>query len=152
MLVSEQRIDLPRPETALDMAAVRPRRITAGNLALLDDEDFEDDSDTQADVVSANDLGDAASFEGYAAKLGATDLPDLLEAAAAYAAYVEGRPHFSRPQLMKRAMSAAHGEVSREEGLRSFGTLLRTGRIQKLKRGQFTIAKSSRFRPDSAAY
>ena len=151
MLVSEQRIDLPRSESVLDKGAIRPRRITAGNLALLDDEDFDDDGDDAEDRIPG-DLADGTKFEDYVRKLGATDLPDLMEAAAAYAAYVEGRPHLSRPQLMKRAISVAEGEVSREDGLRSFGTLLRTGRIQKLKRGQFTIAKGSRFRPDSASF
>lgn len=144
MLVSEQRIDLPKFDLGSDVS-VRPRRITTGNLALMEDEHLDDD-DLAADDHAIN---DSMSFEDYAEKMGATELPDLLEAAAAYAAFVEGRPHFSRPQLMKTAMEAARGEISREDGLRSFGTLLRTGKIQKIKRGQFTIAKNSRFRPES---
>ena len=88
------------------------------------------------------------SFGEFAEQMGASELPDLLEAAAAYAAYVEGRPHVSRPQLMDWAMSAEGGQASREDGLRAFGTLLRQGRIQKTKRGQFAIAEESRFRPN----
>ena len=33
--------------------------------------------------------------------------------------------------------------VSREDGLRSFGTLLRTGRIEKVTRGHYTLADNS---------
>ena len=35
--------------------------------------------------------------------------------------------------------------MTREEGLRSFGTLLRSGRIQKLRRGQFTLSEESHY-------
>ena len=142
MLVSEQRVDTPHPDAMAD--AVRPRRITAGNLALMQDEDHDDETD---DAPEEN--VDLSSFADYAEKMGATQLPDLVEAAAAFAAFVEGRPHVSRPQLMRRAASA-QAEFSREDGLRAFGTLLRQGRIQKLKRGQFTVARNSRFRPDQA--
>jgi hypothetical protein len=139
MLVSEQRVDLPVSADA-NGDAVRPRRITTGNLALKQDDLDEDDGGL---------FGDSTSFTDYVVRMGATELPDLLEAAAAYAAYVEGRPHFSRPQLMEQVASFGDGSFSREDGLRSFGTLLRQGKIQRLKRGQFTIAKSSRFRPES---
>ncbi|MCR8725280.1 hypothetical protein [Frigidibacter sp. ROC022] len=145
MLVSEQRIDLPNLEVPSE-SSVRPRRITTGNLALMEDDELADDEFP----AEGKAIADSISFEEYAEKMAATELPDVLEAAAAYAAFVEGRPHFSRPQLMKAAMQATGGAFSREDGLRSFGTLLRTGKIQKIKRGQFTIAKNSRFRPEGA--
>jgi hypothetical protein len=145
MLVSEQRIDLPS-HTA-EGPDVRPRRITTANLALMRDPDPEDTGENDSQDESL--FEDSTSFAEYADRMGATDLPDLLEAAAAYAAYVEGRPHFSRPQLMKQIASFGDAGFSREDGLRSFGALLRQGKIQKLKRGQFTIAKGSRFRPES---
>ena len=34
---------------------------------------------------------------------------------------------------------------SREEGLRSFGMLMREGKIQKVARGQFRLSDGSRF-------
>jgi hypothetical protein len=109
-----------------------------------EDEDLEDGSD-EAGNIFAN----AKSFADFAERIGATELPDLLEAAAAYAACVEGRPHFSRPQILRSAAAAAGAEVSREQSLRSFGMLLRQGKIQKVKRGQFAIAESSRYLPEA---
>lgn len=145
MLVSEQRIDKPVTSGETHNFDIHPRRITKGNLAYqLDDADH-DESDAQDN--ESNVFGQSA-FAAFAAEKGATQLPDLLEAAAAYACFVEGRPHFSRPQVMKEAARAqADGGFTREEGLRSFGTLLRQGKIRKLKRGQFVITDNTRFKP-----
>ncbi len=136
MLVSEQRVDVAEaPARSHDAIAgtVRPRRITTREVT----------------ADEALDAG-AGGFADFAEAMGARDLPDMLEAAAAYTAFVEGRPSFSRPQLMQmmRAAEGAEEEFSREEQLRSFGLLLRQGRIQKLKRGQFTVADDTRFRPE----
>jgi hypothetical protein len=71
-------------------------------------------------------------------------MAEMLEAAAAYATCVENRSQFTRPQLMRRMMASAGGKpVSREDGLRSFGTLLRTGRIEKVTRGHYSLADNS---------
>ncbi|NRB01005.1 MAG: hypothetical protein HRU32_14530, partial [Rhodobacteraceae bacterium] len=132
MLVSELRVDGDEADEGAPVEAVRPRRISADN----------------ADISAAAESAD--NFADFAAKMDAHELPDLLEAAAAYSAFVEGNPHFSRPQLMKRvAKFDTQAEFTREAGLRSFGQLLRQGKIQKLKRGQFTIAETSRFNPDA---
>ena len=89
---------------------------------------------------------EAKSFAEFAERLGATDLGELLEAAAAYTATVEGQPHFSRPQILRKVANFGDDEdFSREDSLRSFGMLLRQGKIQKISRGQFTITESSRF-------
>ena len=91
---------------------------------------------------------DPAAFARFVEDMEADGLPELLEAAAAYAAFVEGEPHFSRPDLMRRVAEQAHDlHMSREQGLRSFGQLLREGKIRKLQRGQFTIDEGTRFNP-----
>jgi hypothetical protein len=133
MLVSELRVDA---ETT-GYGVIRPRRIMQ-----------QDEFDAAADSESSS-YEDSSNFAAFAEKMGATELPDLLEAAAAYAAFVENRPHFSRPQLMKRVAKYDGGEFTREAGLRSFGQLLRQGKIRKLKRGQFTVADTTRFNPEA---
>lgn len=134
MLVSELRVDDGEPK---GISPIRPRRIMHSD-------------DGEMAETEGSSYEDAANFAAFAEKMGAKDLPDLLEAAAAYAAFVENRPHFSRPQLMKRvAKYDAKGEFTREAGLRSFGQLLRQGKIRKLKRGQFTVADTTRFNPEA---
>ena len=145
MLVSEQRIDRP---SAADAMAIRPRRVMTSAL-MQDDEDMDTDMDEDGEDTGAI-LADSKSFAEFAERIGATELGDLLEAAAAYAATVEGRPSFSRPQIMRQVQDfGPEDQYSREDGLRSFGMLLRQGKIQKIKRGQFAIAKTSRFIPEA---
>lgn len=131
-LVAEQRIDVEtRPRPA---GPVRPRRVAAAV--------------TRPDAPQA----DGASFVEFAEEMGATSLPELLEAAAAYMAFVEGLEQFSRPQLMTKVRQAgSEGGFSREDGLRSFGQLLRAGKIEKIKGGRFTVSDDIGFRPDQRA-
>jgi len=144
VLVSEQRIDRPAPVAApANMAPVRPRRVAASALAPQLAEAFDEDDDEDDDD---NIFADAKGFAEFADRLGAQSLPEMLEAAAAYAATVEGRPSFSRPQLMKQvSMATGEADISREDSLRSFGALLRDGRIVKVRRGQFALTEGSRF-------
>ncbi|NNK17001.1 MAG: hypothetical protein HKP51_08860, partial [Sulfitobacter sp.] len=129
-LVAEQRIDIEKPKSS---GPVRPRRVAA-----------------MADAAADGSEGD--SFADFAADVGATTLPQLLEAAAAYLSFVEGRDQFSRPQLMTKVRQAGGDEgFSREEGLRSFGQLLRAGKIEKIKGGRFTVSDDIGFRPDQRA-
>ena len=143
MLVSEQRVDEAQPRS---IAPVRPRRISAADLAARI-EAAQEDEDTVEEphrAPAANPHQD--DFAEFAEKLGATGLADLLEAAAAYSEGIEGRPHFSRPQIIRKvAALTGQSRYDREAGLRSFGALLREGKIEKVKRGQFAITESSRF-------
>ncbi len=128
-LVASQRVDAPaasQPE-----APVQPRRVAIAAEAVIQ--------------------SDATSFAEFAEEMGATELPDLLEAAAAYTAFVEGVEDFSRPQIMKKVQMTTDQAFSREDGLRSFGTLLRQGRISKVRNGRFQVSEQTRFRPEQRA-
>jgi hypothetical protein len=136
ILGSSQRVDeLGDTAQKIDL---RPRRIGAGMIALDEDAGPEDEDTDESDFIA------------FAEAAGARNLPDLLEAAAAYTAFVEQRPSFSRPQIMRRAAAIeTDEEFTREAGLRSFGQLLRQGKIRKLQRGQFTISENTRFHPEA---
>ena len=109
---------------------VRPRRVSTAQLLA-------------EDVVAPQ--GGAESFADFAQARGTQGLSDLLEAAAAYTAQVEGRPHFSPPQIMSKVTAIGEGSFSREDRLRSFGQLLRQGKIAKVKRGQYAITEQSQY-------
>jgi hypothetical protein len=104
------------------------------------------DTDSDDDDGFDEDLSESveAGLADFAESVGVKSMAEMLEAAAAYATCVERREQFTRPQLMRRLMASAGGKpVSREEGLRSFGTLLRTGRIEKISRGHYMLAENS---------
>lgn len=126
-LVAEQRIDQSDDETSEDSSVV-PRRV-------------------DREETAGDDAG-RSGFADFAAEVGAHDLPELLEAAAAYLSFVEGREQFSRPQLMTKVRQVESGEFSREAGLRSFGQLLRSGKIEKIKGGRFAVTGEIGFKPD----
>ena len=126
-LVASQRIDAP--ETPADDAPVQPRRVAAAKPVITTEE--------------------ASSFAEFAEQMGASELPELLEAAAAYTAFVEGNEDFSRPQIMQKVQLTVGEEISREDGLRCFGTLLREGRISKVRSGRFQVTEDTRYRPSA---
>ncbi|WP_237267573.1 hypothetical protein [Sulfitobacter alexandrii] len=130
-LVAEQRIDVDRPRAE---GPVRPRRVSAV---------------VAEPKAPAN---GAVSFAEYAEEMGAHSLSELLEAAAAYMSFVEGFEQFSRPQLMTKVRQVGPEDgFSREDGLRSFGQLLRAGKIEKIKGGRFTVSEDIGYRPDQRA-
>ncbi len=122
-LVAEQRVDNQEGDTG----PVAPRRVTA---------DAEDEADEEG------------GFALFAQEQGAQSLPDLLEAAAAYLSFIEGQEQFSRPQLMNKIRSLKQDDFNREESLRSFGQLLRDGKIEKAGGGRFAASTQIGFRPD----
>lgn len=134
-LVAEQRVDLPETRSG---APVRPRRVS---LAPLPEEAAIDEAPVTGKAE------DEKGFADFARKMGATSLPDLLEAAAAYLVHVEAQEEFSRPQLMKKARQGSDDTLSREDGLRAFGQLLRQGKIQKIRAGRFTASDDISFKP-----
>ena len=150
VLVSEQRIDRPRPTSTPSASAapapIRPRRVTSAGfgMAAATDLDLSDDEEDGDDL--SNVFGDSKGFAEFVEKIGASSFEQILEASAAYLAGVEGRPHFSRPQLMRHLTEVIpQGTFQREDGLRSFGTLLRDGRIAKVRRGQFMLSEESTY-------
>ncbi|MCB2134425.1 MAG: hypothetical protein KDE08_00530 [Rhodobacteraceae bacterium] len=137
VLVSEQRIVPNRVAPSPEPEAPRTPRPD------------EDEDDADAIIAAMPSPETAKNFAEFAERMGATGLSDLLEAAAVYTSTVEGLPHFSRPHvLLKVAHVADDASYSREDGLRTFGMLLREGKIEKLRRGQFKITDASRFLPD----
>ena len=102
------------------------------------------EAEEDEDLVEDSKEIDESGLAAFADQVGAKSMAEMLEAAAAYATCVENRSQFTRPQLMRRMVASAGGKpVSREDGLRSFGTLLRTGRIEKVTRGHYTLADNS---------
>ncbi|WP_299790161.1 hypothetical protein [uncultured Marivita sp.] len=132
-LVAEQRIDV---ESANEGAPVRPRRVLRSA-----------DTAEAPESIAADDTG----FADFAESQGAHTLPELLEAAAAYMSFVEGRDQFSRPQLMTKLLQAEGEASSREERLRSFGQLLRDGKIEKKGGGRFAASENIGFKPNERA-
>ncbi len=160
-LVAEQRIDTPPTEP------VQPRRIRRADLDTTPqrrppEAEAPEHQATAAhretqrpapepEAAAAPAAQDTGGFTGFAEEMGVRALPDLLEAAAAYMADVEGQPEFSRPMLMHKLKEVSAADFSREEGLRSFGKLLRDGKLQKLKGGRFTVTDATDFRPRARA-
>jgi len=118
-LVDEQRVDTPR-------GPVRPRRVATPGAEVAKPQETE--------------------FSAFARELGVTQLPDLLEAAATYLADVEGHTRFSRPMLIGKLREISDEHFSREDSLRSFGELLREGKLQKIAGGRFAVTATTGFR------
>ncbi len=153
ILVSEQRIAPASEEPSAP--SHEPRREVAesdGNLALKRaieaDEDHNDHHRVAGQVrgIPADAFSEATTFNDFAERIGAVDMVDLLEAAAAYTSIVEGQSRFSRAQVMSKIAKITPGDAfSKEAGLRAFGKLLREGKILRVQDGQFAISKASRF-------
>jgi hypothetical protein len=140
VLVSSQRIDRKPAPTAIQ--PVRPRRVMPARPPALSSET---DDDAPADGVE-NIFTDPTrqSFSEFAEGLGAHTMHDLIEAAGAYCTLILGRESFTRPQLFQQISTVTdQAEISREEGLRGFGRLLRDGRLTKTARGEYAMADSS---------
>lgn len=145
-LVAEQRIDTPQEAAApaaveTPRVPVRPRRVAAVDLP---------DREAPADQKALGDT-DVGSFSEFAESVGANQLHEVLEAAAAYLTYVEGHNVFSRPMVMRMISSMEVEEFTREDSLRGFGQLLRENKIEKVSGGRFTASDEIGFKPEDRA-
>lgn len=165
VLVSAQRIDRkrdavadanrPMPQIVASVSApqsgsaksVRPRRVTSGGQAqAVSSQSLDEDDSDLAPEASGNIFaaGPKQSFAEFADSLGAGSLAELIEAAGAYCTLVLDRPSFSRPLLFQQISTLPQvAAMTPEDSLRSFGKLLRDGRIQKTVRGQFALSEAS---------
>ncbi len=166
VLVSSQRIDRktddapralptsvaqskPAAQSPAMIQPVRPRRVTSGGasaqavspLAAPEGDLTPYDIDDIDNIFAEP---DPQSFKDFADRIGAHAMPDLIEAAAAYCTLVLGLESFSRPLLFQQIEQVTgQTDLSREDGLRGFGRLLRDGRLTKTKRGLYTLAETS---------
>lgn len=142
-LVAEQRVDDAEEAQAEEMpeetprAPVRPRRVSAA------------DRNERAEAAPVGQ--DIGSFAEFAETVGAHDLTEILEAAAAYLTFVEKLDVFSRPMIVRMAQGMGDGDFSREDSLRGFGQLLRENKITKVSGGRFTASDEISFRPQDRA-
>ncbi|WP_127115306.1 hypothetical protein [Shimia sediminis] len=143
-LVAEQRVDDAEEAQAEEMpeetprAPVRPRRVSAA------------DRNERAEAAPVGQ--DIGSFAEFAETVGAHDLTEILEAAAAYLTFVEKLDVFSRPMIVRMAQGMGDGDFSREDSLRGFGQLLRENKITKVSGGRFTASDEISFRPQDRAF
>jgi len=143
MPVSSQRIDSgPAQE-----AGAAPE--SAGNLALDTSKTgipVAGDAEESGNIFAETETGTDApveSFSDFAARVEASGLDALIEAAAAHAIAVRGQDHFTRPQVMQVVSAHLGGTFPREDALRAFGRMLREGPFERLRRAEFTISEES---------
>lgn len=155
----------PRPRPVVRSTTSRTERPRPAPLKLVaaqrvDVEDGAQDARRDTPVVpcrvaarkeDASEPRASGSFAEFADKMGASELRDLLEAAAAYTSFVEGADEFSRPQILRRVRAVAADDFKREDELRSFAELISAGRFTKVRNGRFQVADDSHFNPERRA-
>lgn len=95
----------------------------------------------------ASDGINAQTFRAFVDRAGVDSLADLLEATVAFACLVEGAEDVSRLQIMSRARQAGRAPATREDELRTFGSLLRQGAIVRVRGGRYRASAETRFDP-----
>ncbi|MBT8152332.1 chemotaxis protein CheA [Epibacterium ulvae] len=138
-LVAEQRVSDPAEgqgeaaKPAATTAPVRPRRVR-----------------TEAKPTTAEAFNSDTGFAKYVQETGAVELQEMLEAAASYLSFVKGQDVFSRPELINK-VRATGTEFNREDSMRSFGQLLRDGKIARKRNGRFSASEQIGFQPQGRA-
>ncbi len=91
-------------------------------------------------------LSESASFERFIAAIEVTSVEALIEAAAAWITYGEGRTRFTRLEITEMIAPICEDfGIQREEVLRAFGQLLREGALARVAPGDFAMTKRSHF-------
>lgn len=89
--------------------------------------------------------GVGGDFGAFVARRGAAELPDLIEAAAAYMVDIEGHVRFSRPMLMEM-LDQIGVTAMREDMLRACDAVLTAGKLRKCSDGRYTVTDATGFR------
>jgi len=90
-------------------------------------------------------------FGAFVARVEAARLPDLIEAAAAYLADIEGRMRFSRPMLMEKLDQIGVADM-REDMLCACDALLTRGKLRKCSDGRYETTDKTGFRIASVSF
>ncbi|MGR3434264.1 MAG: hypothetical protein ACU0CO_05140 [Shimia sp.] len=146
-LVAAQRVDAARSADP-----VQPRRVAVRPARPAEAASGASGASGASDAPEAT-AATVPGFDRFAADAGAQTLGEMLEAAAAFTTEVEGNAVFSRPHVMKMVQRAMPGgSFVREDGLRAFGTLLRKGRLEKVRGGQFRVTPETHYLADATAH
>ncbi|MBQ2260251.1 MAG: hypothetical protein II336_02660 [Loktanella sp.] len=89
-----------------------------------------------------------ASFAQFASDHAVVEVPEMIEAAAAYLTFIQNKADFSRPEVMRIVRDHAREAVMRAKGVQVFGRLVHEGRIIQLDNGRFQIAPDTGYRPN----
>lgn len=86
----------------------------------------------------------ASDLRNFAKTMGAASVTDLIEASAAYVTLVDGRPNFSRREVLGLLDELTDDQpLTQETRIKSFGTLLRGGRFKRAENGEFALADAA---------
>lgn len=134
-----------KAERAAPLVLVSEQRINAkpaANITNIFGEDHEDQAVGAAD--RDNIFTKIETFDDFADRLGASELIELMEAAAIYSAHVLGQPMFRRRQLVRLMSSISDPlPMSREKGLEIFNHLIELGRVSEVEAGLFAVTDRS---------
>ena len=111
------------------------------------DEEEEPRSDDSSDL---DDRANDSELSAFARQMGAASLPELLEASAAFVTLVDNQQQFSRKTILQMVDDISDEKnYTAEARIKSFGKLLRSGKIMRVEGGQFAISQATRFSYES---
>lgn len=102
--------------------------------------DIQDQSAEANSVNGLNEVEARKDIRQFAKATGAASLPELVEATAAFVTLVNGQPSFSRGEILGLVDELDEEEFSQKARIKSFGKLLRSGRIKRTENGDYTVA------------